>query len=230
MDNLPATIEEELPHEIMELTEAMESAIAAKKRAHAEALGRYVAECRDEAVKGRKLSGIEAIWEEDDEYYQGIDEANRNTHTWLKAPGATGGLTANKSTHTNRCTSFFNITRQFVESAAARMGDILLPAGDWNFSVKPTPVQDDEGLSQIIPGEMGQPTPPPLPTANPLQVEAEKRAEKSELWIKDKLVECSYHSEARKVIEYAARLGTGIIKGPFPYKTISRRAAKTETG
>ena len=176
-------IEEELPPEILEVTEELRE----KKREHAEAIGRYVAECRDDAVKGRKLSGIEEIWDLDEEYYQGIDDANRSTHTWLKSPSTSGGLTAQKQSNPTKCTSFFNITRQFVESASARMGDILLPAGDWNFTIKPTPVQDDDVTGTVLnsqpampmqpggmPADPNQPVQqaPPSPTIDPRQKEA----------------------------------------------------------
>jgi hypothetical protein len=242
--------DEPIPEEILALAEELR----AKRQEHAEAIGRCVAECRDEAVKGRKLSGIEEIWDEDEEYYQGIDAANRSTHHWLKSPTASGGLIGYKPPNPTKCTSFFNITRQFVESAAARMGDILLPAGDWNFTIKATPVQDDapQSLSPAVmpmqgvqpmqpdmpPAQEGMPTDPnqPVPqvapdtTVDPRQKDAEKRAEKAELWIQDKLTECSHHSEARKVIEDAAKLGVGILKGPFPDKIVSRKAVQGLNG
>jgi hypothetical protein len=46
--------------------------------------------------------------------------------------------------------------------------------------------------------------------------EDEKRAERANKVIEDWLVECQWHAEARKAIEDAAKLGTGILKGPFP--------------
>ncbi len=209
MDTQTDNTTEELPPELQAIMDEMK----ANKLAKIESIGKEVAKKRDEAVKARKQSGIEVIWEEDEEYYQGVDEANRDSHPWVKSASATsGGLSRDKKDRNQtRCSSFFNITRQFVESAAARMGDILLPAGDWNFSVKPTPVQDDQGQAPVQPG---QPDP---------QADAIKRAEKAELWIQDKLVECSYHSEMRLVIDDTCRLGTGVIKGPFPDKQTSRK-------
>ena len=41
------------------------------------ALGVSLAKKRDKAVNHRKSTGIEATWTEDEEFYQGIDDANR---------------------------------------------------------------------------------------------------------------------------------------------------------
>lgn len=222
-----------LPPELQELADEMRAARDAK----IEAIGKEVAKKRDEAVKGRKESGIELIWEQDEEYYQGIDDANRESLGLLKGSTSSGGLSREKPSPTTRCTSFFNITRQFVESAAARMGDILLPAGDWNFAVKASPVQDAPNPafagSAPIPGNLpGLGGPDAADSAvqtdveqdqDPRQKEAEKKAKRGEVWIQDALVECRYHSEVRKVIEDAAKIGTGILKGPFPQKKTSRK-------
>src|SRR3990172_7164807 len=234
--NAAEMIEEEsgLPPELQELADEMRAARDAK----IEQIGKEVAKKRDEAVKGRCESGIERVWEEDEEYYQGIDEANRADVGLLKSPSSTGGMVREKPKTATRCTSFFNITRQFVESAAARMGDILLPAGDWNFAVKASPVQDDLNLALAgtppIPGNLpglggsGAITPEVQTEVeqdhDPRQKEAAKKAKRAEVWIHDKLVECAYHTEVRKVIEDAAKLGTGILKGPFPQKTTKRKA------
>lgn len=233
------TTEEQFPSEVQDLIDDMREA----KQAKIAQIGKYVAKMRDEAVKGRKQSGIETIWEEDEEYYQGVDDANRDSHPWTKSASVSGGVSRTPAKSATRCSSFFNITRQFVESAAARMGDILLPAGDWNFAVKPTPVPDDDPgninpqmqqsqpvqpMQQIQSPEMQQAQPQPQPVSQ--QSENERRAEKAEEKIHDWLVECSYHTEVRKVIEDAAKLGTGILKGPFPDKVTIRKASQTNEG
>ena len=223
---------QDLPPEVQDLIDEIKANQAAK----VEAIGKDVAKMRDDAVKGRLVSGIEAIWEEDEEYIQGVDDANRESVRWLKSPSTTGGISAARSTSGNRCTSFFNITRQFVESAAARMGDILLPAGDWNFSIGATPVQDKiPGAAEpaqappvMQPAGAGQ-APPPAPV-DPLikiQAEADTKAGKAENKIHDWLTECSYHTEVRKVIEDAAGIGTGILKGPFPDRSMVRKTTNT---
>ena len=40
-------------------------------------LGETVAKLRAEAIDARKRSGIEDVWLEDEEFYEGIDDANR---------------------------------------------------------------------------------------------------------------------------------------------------------
>ena len=234
LDRQNISQQDQLPPEVQDLVDEMKLAKLAKIKE----IGKYVAKKRDEAVKGRKESGIETIWEEDEEYYQGIDDSNRDAHPWVKSASTQGGISRTPEKKPTRCSSFFNITRQFVESASARMGDILLPAGDWNFKIKPTPVQDDpvnfpvpqvQQVQQQADPQTGQPVqaPPPDPDApSPAQQEAERRAEKGELWIQDKLVECNYHTEVRKAIEDAAKLGTGILKGPSPLNVTTRKATQ----
>lgn len=214
---------EDIPAEVQDVIDELKL----NKLMKIEAIGKQVAKKRDEAVTARKQSGIETIWEEDEEYYLGIDDGNRDTHPWTKSAATSGGISREPKKSGTRCTSFFNITRQFVESAAARMGDILLPSGDWNFAVKPTPVQDEDTQASTAVESPNVGNPPSSPvnpdSPNPIQQEAERKARKGEIWIQDKLVECSYHTEARNVIEDAAKLGTGIIKGPYPDKVISKK-------
>ena len=265
MQQFPQDIADEggqgIPPELQDLMDEMLAAKAAK----IQDIGKDVARKRDEAVKARKQSGIELIWEQDEDYYQGVDEANRDSHPMTKSASTSGGLSRSPNKSTTRCSSFFNITAQFVDSASARLGDILLPAGDWNFAVKPSPVQDDDGSPSSVPGAVqgpdslpqaqplalpapaapavggpGTPVPAaqdpnaaiaPLPNPNaadPSQLDAERRAAKGELWIQDKLVECSYHTEVRKVIDDSARLGTGVLKGPFPAKKTLRKAMQRD--
>lgn len=163
---------------------------------------------RDESVRARKASGIETIWAEDTEYYEGIDDFNRSTTTYSK-PYFDGPLQRSSQESTSQCTAFFNITRQFVDSAAARCGDILLPAGDWNWGVKKTPIADDIGSQDESTFDQAQ-----------QDINAEK-VKKGERRIKDWLVDARYHREYRRAIEFAAKTGTGIIKGPYPLLKIS---------
>lgn len=209
-----AALSAELPPELSDLVEEMRLA----KQAKIEQIGKLVAKHRDEAVKGRKQSGIEEIWQEDEEYYAGIDDANRGNQPWLKSASVTGGISRTSVKSPTRCTAFFNITRQFVDSAAARMGDILLPSGDWNFTIKPTPVQDPvrDVTEEIISPEQAE------QDQKALQKQAQEKCAKGELQIRDWLVECAYHAEVRKVLEDSAKVGVGILKGPVPDRRVTR--------
>jgi hypothetical protein len=199
----------ELPPEVQELLEEIKLQRAIK----VEALGKEVAKLRDIAVRERKASGIETIWREDEEYYQGVDDANRATQRWMKSAGTEGGISKQPQENANRSTAFFNLTRQFCDAASARMGDILLPAGDWNFNIKPTPMQDDPATGV---GDNQQQS----PDREAAQKAAEKIADRGQLKIRDWLTECSYHTEVRKVIEDASILGTGILKGPVATRRV----------
>lgn len=176
------------------------------------ALSRLIAGKRDEAVKARAASGIETIIQEDQEYYEGIDEHNKSTlSSYTKESGGIS-RTTNKEDDTAQCTAFFNMTSQFVDSASARCGDILLPAGDWNWGVKKTPVTDAPNAGNIVSGVEGQPQ----------QDDNAAKVRKGETRIKDWLTEARYHREYRKALESAARLGTGVLKGPYPVAVKSK--------
>ncbi len=209
----------ELPEEIRQTIEAMR----AEKEAMIDALGREVKKKLDEAIAWRQQCGIERIWQEDDEYYHGVDDLNRENSVFVKGASTEGGISRNKASDSARCTAFFNITRQFCDAAAARMGDILLPAGDWNFTIKPTPV----------PNTMQAPLPPQLAGAQEAQniaqdrnADVQSRCDSGEKRIHDWLTECQYHSEVRKAIESAAKLGTGILKGPVPRRRTVKRTSR----
>lgn len=220
MDQVQTEINDQIPSGLQDLLEEMRAAKAAEDAIKVDLIGKEVARKRDDAVKGRKASGIESIWEEDEEHYQGVDDMNRDTHPWIKSASTSGGISRTSSESSTRCTAFFNITRQFVDAAAARMGDILLPAGDWNFGVSATPVQDGTPPVGTDPAQYNQ-------WVKQQQSVADAKAEKADLKLQDWLTECSYHTEVRKVIEDAAKLGTGVIKGPFPYKQTTRVAKQS---
>lgn len=197
-----------------------------------DAMGEALAKKRQEAISAREASGIEAQWIEDEEFYQGIDDANRNEHSnaWrTKPPGQYQTQVASQT----RSTVFVNITRPYCDAAAARIADMLLPTDDRNWQLGPTPIPD---LVEISKGNI----PPAMQTqmaavagdqakvdemvaglqqqAQQIIAEAKKKAEKAAERIDDWQVEGQWHAEVRKVIENSARIGTGVLKGPVPVK------------
>ena len=96
---------------------------------------------RKEAQTGRAGSGIEQDWIEDEEYYQGIDDANRayaaTSRSYMRQ-WANGDATRKKEP--NRSVVFLNITAPYVDASSARVADILLPTDDRSWELKPTPV------------------------------------------------------------------------------------------
>jgi hypothetical protein len=173
--------------------------------------------------------------------------------THMSQPVTTNAAADKTDANDGRSTAYVRLTSRYVDAGCAKIGEILLPIDDKAFSFTPTPVPDlIKGLednSPVIeggqtlmrparPDEMGQVTPPPVGAATtpppdvPLTTkdlaeerieQAKKKAKKAELRIYDQMVECGHHREMRKVLFDAARLGVGILKGPFP--TRRRRRA-----
>jgi len=201
--------------------------------ARLDGLGQAIAERRAEAIKGRTMSGIEDEWLEDEEYYEGIDDANRNDmKAWTQKPP--GRVAADGDDTSSNI--FLNITRPYCDASGASLADMLLPTDDpgATFSIDPTPIptlipfkngeipQDikDDILSQAggdaaLAAEAETKL---LAKANDMMAQAQDKADKSYKRIIDWHVECQYHAAVRKVIEDAARIGTGVLKGPIPAK------------
>ena len=106
-----------------------------------EAVAQALTKTRSEAISGRQQSGVEQDWHEDEEFYQGIDDANRNEHRsiWHTKPmGQASPMTGG----TSRSTVFPNITGPYCDMSAARIADMLLPTDDRNFAIKPEPMPE----------------------------------------------------------------------------------------
>lgn len=227
-------ISPEAADELRALAQAQRDAAQAAEEARLDrlnSLGMMLARKRREAVDGRAQSGIEAEWAEDEESYQGIDDANRGTvaTSWARSdkPAASGAVTPPpKATH--RSTVFLNITRPYVDAAAARISDMLLPTDDRPWAILPTPVPD---LIQTI-GLLQDQAPQPM-AFSPEQVaqiedrrekeveSAKRSAEAAQKRIDDWLTESGWHGEVRKMLDDSARIGSGVLKGPFPRKVRS---------
>lgn len=216
----------------VEVLEEIRDKLADERAGKLDNLGKVIAKIRDEAVAARQQSGFETQWKEDEEYYEGIDDLNRATSQYLKPRSDTGGLQANKiKADASQCIEFLNITRPFVDAASARMGDILLPANDWNFGIKPTPVpefdENEDSEKQILDPKTGQ----PFVLGDVIKDRNKQVAAvvaKAERRIKDWLTQCGYKKESRKVIDGAAMVGSGILKGPFPDKQVTKVLKGTE--
>lgn len=222
---------ETLPEEIEAVVEQMR----ARRNELIQNLTIALVSSRKEAIDGRQQTGIEEIWQEDREYYLGIDDLNRDTARFLKPSTGSGVLQKNQNVpgKGERCTAFFNITRQFCDAASARMADILIPSGDWNFAVRPSPISEDINSAQQQQDD--QLTPQPVLVQDGRQEEelkksARAKAEKAEARIRDWLTECRYHGESRKVLENAAQTGTGILKGPVPVLQKSMQIVRGQEG
>ena len=203
-----------------------------------DALGMSLARSRSEAITDRENQGIENEWIEDEEHYEGIDDANRGEMTaWRGKPMGQAGLMDEDADEGTGSTVFLNITRTYCDAAAARIGDMLLPTDDKGWSIGPTPLPDLVSISEgNIPASVDAQianSPDVMANQDPAaegerikqelvdQVSAEikeatEKAKKAEKRIEDWHVESKYNAENRKVLEDSARIGTGVLKGPIP--------------
>jgi hypothetical protein len=199
--------------------EELETLIALAEEAEAahqqdlEALASDIGSRLKEASDGRAASGIETIWEEDIEFYEGIDDANRaeeNGGRPQKPEESGGSIVSRVHPKRKRSNVFLNLVRPYVDAASAKVGDMLLPTDDRNFSLRPTPVGDAvrDALNEQEVEEY--------------QTIAKAGAKRAQTRIDDWLVECQWHMEVRKVIHDCAKIGTGVLKGPFPKAIMGR--------
>lgn len=224
----------------------------AKVAARLDDFARYVAQCRDEAVKARLSSGIEQVWLQAEEDYLGIDDLNR--HEWVGArwaawiKGASLDHPVRESMDRdardpNRATVFPRIAARYVDAGAAKLAEIMIPIDGSTFTCEPTPVPElslaledqsqitKDGQPQTRPGdpEKGEAEEMPLTVADLAENQrrmADEAAQEAEDQINDWLVECQHNRTLRKAIFDGARLGTMIVKGPIPQSVRSLSVTK----
>ncbi len=111
-----------------------------------DAIGVAIARKRDEAVTARSSSGIETIWEECEEAYVGIDDANRGEFgggRWTKSMSLNGPVTTGTVKPANTKSSIFlRLTARYVDAGKAKLAEILLPPNDKAFSMSGSPSPD----------------------------------------------------------------------------------------
>lgn len=131
-----------LPDEVKELV----GPHLAEDQQTLDAISIALREKRDEAVTARKSSGIEETWRMCEEAYAGIDDANRHefaNHRWSKPPSPDGPVTTTRSQTPGdpeiKSTAYVMLTARYVDAAAAKLAEILLPVDDKNFSITEMP-------------------------------------------------------------------------------------------
>lgn len=209
-----------------------------------QSLGAMLNKKRDEAVDKRRNSGIEEDWIEDEEFYEGIDDANRDLHRAHTKPISSDGGSDKKAQQTVRSRVFLNITRPYVDAAAAKVADMLLPTDDQNWGMEPTPIPslvknkdnkvpvlNPDGSPMMQIGPEGQKPMTVGEHAKKIMDMAKDACKDAETRVDDWLSESNYNHETRQVIEKCARLGTGVIKGPYPtqrtHNSISKEGGLT---
>lgn len=174
------------------------------------------------AIQARETSGIEDIWAEDDDQYNGVDE--------LSAPFAnvkTRDQVPRQPVQSPRSKVFVPITKPKTDIGVARVSEMLLPNDDKPWDMEPTPIPElDEMISNESTDtvELGDGTQAPaIAVALMHKAKAKEFAEAEALWIEDKFAEGDVYSEMRQVLRDAGRIGTGVIKGPTPVRRISQK-------
>jgi hypothetical protein len=188
----------------------------------------------DAAIEARVASSIDQRWQEDDDYYNGLENDDR----LLKGKSIDSSLERNRK-KSKRANVFLNITRRYTDAAAAKVADMLLPTDDKNWGITPTPIPNIQNFKDDQTPVIDPQTMQPVINESGMQKtvadhfkaveqEAQRRCDLAEKRIEDWLVQCNFNSEIRKVIEYSAKLGVGVIKGPFP--TIFKETKVTREG
>ena len=195
-------------------------------------------EKRKKAIDARTADGFDARVMEDEEFYDGIDDANREEmrQSWTKPATPGGPITRDPRVRSSKSTVFPNITQTYVDMAAAAVADMLLPTDDKPFAVKPTPEPDLVAAKKDptpfrVQGPSGE-----MMEANAGEIatrmieEAEASAKRAETKIWDWLTEGRWHTEVRAMIDATAKIGTGVLKGPLPATVRSRKVQQGPNG
>jgi len=212
--DIESDIDVDAHEEMMELARQAEE----ERKATISAISKAIIEKRKEAVAFRMASGIEAEWDECDDSYSGIDDANRHTEKTAKNQGKPlsdgGPISGGRKSVGVRSTAFLNITRPYCDAASARVSDMLSPTDDRNFSISSVESPDiPVDLAREIIAE-GQSESGDL--YEMLATGMRSRAERAQKIIDNWLIECRHHSNVRLAIDSCVKLGTGVIKGPVP--------------
>lgn len=175
-----------------------------------------------------------------------MNRSEMSGNHWVQPHVMNAPLTQEKDTQKKgkKSSAFVRLTARYVDAGSAKISEILLSTDDKAFSFSATPVptfidaQQDQSVMThpsgapmerfAFPGEQNTPAPIgsadgqptyPLTTAQVGEEQisiAEIAAKKAETQVHDWMIECHHTSEMRKVIFDAARLGVGVLKGPYP--------------
>lgn len=171
---------------------------------------------RDKWVAYRASSGVETSWRKWEKLYTGTYEDDTTGNSMMDV--ARNGPSMRTPGTANRSKLSINIVRPKVDQSVARHAEILLPTDDKNWGIYHTPSPElaeiaNDTESQDIDANTGQPM---AATAQSIIDRASKAAELMSVEIDDVLAACNYNGACREALTQGVKLGTGIIKGPFP--------------
>ena len=191
----------------------------------------HLAGNRAEHIADREMSGIESEWKEDEEYYEGIDNANRGESSNGMSGGKPLGQASVQDNNQVGSTIFLNIVRPYCDAASAKFGEALMPTDDKAWEVNHTPIPDLIGISkgnlptavkrglktmfkddEIAQGKEIQSL---VDKALEELAEAKEVAAKISAVIEDWHIEAQYHTSNRIIFDDITQGGSGVLKGPF---------------
>jgi len=222
-----------------------------------QAFGGTLSALRDKWIVARRAGGVDLRWRDDEDQYHSIDSANRASAEMMTSVEQGYPVTSHGA-KAHRSTVYIGITRQKTNAGEARLSDILIPTDDRNWGISPTPnptlagqLQDETPVGpDPATGQV-----PQQPTIDPntgkpavdaqgavlsqpmrkkdiaaaIDKQAREAAEAMEREIDDQLTECDYQGELRKMLHDAARLGTGVMKGPLVTNRTRKAWMPTQT-
>lgn len=191
--------------------------------------GLVAARLRD-AIQAKENSGIEQIWLEDEDQYNGYDAVNPPT----SGPTNTKEQREAERPVSPRSTVFLNITKPKTDAAVARVTEMAVPHDDRPWEIGPTPVPELERAAagqdqrQITLKDGAQAS--AMDVAKAAIARARESAKRMADHIEDWMVEGNVYAEWRKVLRDAGRIGTGVVKGPFPVLRKDKKWRLTDGG
>lgn len=176
-----------------------------------------------EATQAREQSGIEEEWRMAEDLYAGrYPEQGTEDIPVKKAPVKPG-----------KSQIVVNITKPKTNIAASQIIRRVLPGDMRPWECKPTPVPEfDEAIAggssapvRLASGEVVEASKVAKAAKQMLKDKAKRMADQIDDWLTDSAIYRgkTAYAELRKMIKDGARIGTGVIKGPFPTNVEVRR-------
>jgi pimeloyl-ACP methyl ester carboxylesterase len=176
-----------------------------------------------EATSKREQSGIEEEWRLAEDLYAGRYPEQGTEDIPVKAPKAQPGQSQ----------IIINITKSKTNIAASQIVRRVLPGDMRPWECKPTPVPEfDEAIAggnsepvKLASGEVVEASKVAKAAKQMLKDKARRMADQIQDWLTDSGIYRgkTAYAELRKMIKNGARIGTGVIKGPFPAQVEVRR-------
>lgn len=209
LEAMPADVQRQID-EIKATALAHAEAEAQDRQARVLGLGQALQGEFDRRVSGR--IELELRWHADMRRYNGQYDASVLTPLQNRKYGST---------------MFVPLTRRLCNIVEARLGDLLFPTEERNYSIDASPVpelDDAHGFAaslhpdhQVPVGADGQTLPASAVVLGIREVREEAKAKAAAMLreVDDQLKEANYPSVARKMLHDGIVIGTGVLKGPM---------------